>query len=114
MKIYLATFLVIALAFLSCDKKKSSIAGRVINKTTGEGLYNAIINFNQCKSEGENCAEIIIGQAYTLQSGDFKIDKQIASKSKTKWITVIYNNKQVARVDNVGLNDKNITIEVTL
>ncbi len=114
MKGHLFTFLFIALSLFACDKKKSSIAGRVINKATGEGVYNAIINFNQCKTEGENCDETVIGQAYTLQSGDFKIDKQIASKSKIKWITVIYNNKEVGRVDNVGLNDKNITIEVTL
>ena len=114
MKLHLFTFLFILFAFFACDKKKSSIAGRVINKATGEGVYNAVINFSQCKTSGENCSEIVIGQAYTLQSGDFKIDKQVASKSKAKWITVIYNNKEVARVDNVGLNDKNITIEVTL
>ncbi len=104
--------LLITIAFISCDTKKSSIAGKVINKQTGEPLVNAVVNFNECKTKGENCNEISIGQAYTSLSGEFIIDKKMASKSKAKWITIIYNNKEIGRQDNVGLNDKNIILEV--
>ena len=101
----------ICLSLLACDKKKSGISGKVINPVTGEGIYNALVSFIQCESNGTDCKEIVIGQVYTSQSGEFVIDQRVASKSKTKWITVTKDNKKLARKDNVGLNDKNIVIE---
>lgn len=109
--IILYTFCFITL--LSCDTKKTSIAGKVINQTTREGIYNLLITFAQCKSESDNCDEQIIGQCYTTTDGSFKIDQKTASKSKKKWITVHYGNKKLIQKDNIGLNDKNIVIEVT-
>lgn len=102
-----------SLALLSCDSKKTSIAGTVINKATGQGVYNVLVSYLQCQDNGDNCTEIIIGQMYTLQDGSFKLDQKRASKSRTRWITVYNGNKKIAQVDNVGLNDKNIVIEVT-
>jgi hypothetical protein len=102
-----------SLALFSCDSKKTSIAGTVINKATGQGVYNVLVNYLQCKDNGDNCTEIIIGQMYTLQDGSFKLDQKRASKSKTRWITIYNGNKKIAQVDNIGLNDKNIVIEVT-
>ena len=110
----LIIILITSLALFSCDSKKTSIAGTVINKTTGEGVYNALITYVQCKENGDNCTEIIIGQAYTIQNGSFKIDQKRACKSKTRWITVYLGNKKLAQVDNVSLLDKNIVIEVAL
>lgn len=97
----------------ACDSKKTSIAGTVINKATGQGVANALVSYLQCKENGENCTEIIIGQMYTLQDGSFKIDQKRANKSKTRWITVYNGTKKIAQVDNVGLMDKSIRIEVT-
>jgi hypothetical protein len=102
-----------SLALLSCDSKKTSIAGKVVNKTTGQGVYNVLVSYVQCKENGDNCTEIIIGQMYTLQDGSFKIDEKRASKSKTRWITVYNGTKKIAQVDNISLMDKNILIEVT-
>lgn len=103
----------VPLLLVACDKKKSGISGKVINPVTGEGVYNALVSFVQCESNGTDCKEIVIGQVYTSQSGEFLIDKRVASKSKTKWITVSKDHKKLAQKDNVGLNDKNIVIEVT-
>jgi hypothetical protein len=108
----LALIFFICISLLGCDKKKSGISGKVINPVTGEGVYNALVSFVQCESNGTDCKEIVIGQVYTSQSGEFVIDKRVASKSKTKWITVSKDNKKLAQKDNVGLNDKNIVIEV--
>lgn len=105
--------LLVGIVLFSCDSKKTSIAGTVINKTTGEGVNNVLVSYVHCKQNGDNCTEIIIGQMYTLQDGSFKIDQKRASKSRTRWITVHNGNKKIAQVDNVGLNDKNIVIEVT-
>ena len=106
--------LLISITLLSCDNKKTSIAGTVINASTGEAVPNVLISYVQCKENGDNCTEIIIGQMYTLQDGTFKIDQKRASKSKTKWITVHSGTKKIGQYDNVGLTDKNITISVTL
>lgn len=107
-------FLMLSLSLINCDKKKTSISGKVVNAVTGEGVYDALISYVQCKSDGDNCTEVVIGQCYTDQSGEFIIDKKVASKSKAKWITVYKDNKKLAQKDNVGLNDKNIIIQVTL
>lgn len=109
----LILILCVCLSLAGCDKKKSGISGKVIDPVSGEGVYNALVSFVQCESNGADCREIIIGQVYTSQSGEFVIDKRVASKSKTKWITVSKDNKKLAQKDNVGLNDKNIIIEVT-
>ena len=101
-----------AFTILSCDSKKTSIAGTVVNAATGEAVPNVLISYVQCKENGDNCTEIIIGQMYTLQDGSFKIDQKRASKSKTKWITVHNGTKKIGQYDNVGLTDKNITISV--
>ena len=108
-------FLIIitAIFLLSCDNKKTSIAGTVVNSTTGEGVENVLVSYVQCKENGDNCTEIIIGQMYTLPDGTFKIDQKRASKSKTRWITVHNGTKKIAQVDNIGLMDKSITIPVT-
>ena len=105
--------LLTSFSILSCDSKKTSISGTVVSKTTGEAVSNLLISYVQCKDNGDNCTEIIIGQMYTLQDGSFKIDQKRASKSKTRWITVHSGTKKVAQIDNVGLTDKNITIAVT-
>lgn len=102
-----------SLAFLACDSKKTSIAGTVVNIATGEGVPNVLVSYLQCKENGTDCAEIIIGQMYTLADGSFKIDQKRASTSKTRWITVHNGTKKIGQVDNVGLMDKNIRIEVT-
>ncbi len=102
----------IAFTFLGCDVKKTSIAGKVVSKTTGTAINNVLVNYIQCKTDGDDCSEIIIGQAYTNASGEFIIDKKTASKSKKKWITVFKNNQKLAQQDNIGLTDKNIVIEV--
>jgi hypothetical protein len=98
----------------SCDTKNVNISGKVINKATGEGVKGCLVNYSQCKENGANCTEIVIAQAYTNSSGDFIITKKTASQSRTKWITVFSDTKKLIQVDNVGLNDKNIQIEVTL
>ncbi|MCC6181254.1 MAG: hypothetical protein IT237_05415 [Bacteroidia bacterium] len=105
---------VFPLLFWSCDTKKTSIAGKVINATTGEGVYNLLITYTQCQTNGEDCKEQIIGQCYTTLDGSFKIDQKTASKSKKKWITVHQGTKKLIQKDNINLNDKNIVIEVTL
>ena len=105
--------LLTALTIWSCDNKKTSIAGTVVNSITGEPVGNVLISYVQCKEEGDNCTEIIIGQMYTLPDGTFKIDQKRASKSKSRWITVHNGTKKIAQVDNIGLNDKSITISVT-
>ena len=97
----------------SCDTKNVNISGKVINKATGEGVKGCLVNYNQCKENGANCTEIVISQAYTNNLGDFIITKKTASQSRTKWITVFNDTKKLIQVDNVGLNDKNIQIEVT-
>lgn len=107
------TLLFILLSFLSCDKKKSNISGKVTDQN-GQPVFNALVNFIQCQENGDNCKETVIAQAFTSTNGEFIINEKIASKSKTKWITVYYNNKKVGQKDNVGLNDKNITIQVNL
>ncbi|MBI3519001.1 MAG: hypothetical protein HY062_06545 [Bacteroidetes bacterium] len=109
---HLFILLLAASVFLSCDSKKTSIAGTVVNKATGEGVPNVLVSYVQCKENGENCTEIIIGQEYTLTDGTFKIDQKRASKSRTRWITVHNGTKKIAQVDNVGLLDKSIKIEV--
>ncbi len=96
----------------NCDIKKTSISGKVISKTTGAGIENALVSYIQCKSNGDNCTEVYIGQCYTNSSGEFIIDQKTASKSKTKWLTVHKNSQKLAQVDNIGLTDKNISIEV--
>lgn len=106
--------ILLSLTLFSCDSKKTSIAGKVVNKATGQGVYNVLVSYVHCKENGDNCTEIIIGQMYTLQDGSFKIDQKRASKSRTRWITVHNGNKKIAQLDNVGLNDKSIVIEVTL
>ncbi|MES2761339.1 MAG: hypothetical protein V4677_03990 [Bacteroidota bacterium] len=103
-----------AFSILSCDSKKTSIAGTVVNKTTGEAVSNVLVTYVHCKEDGDNCTEVIIGQMYTLQDGSFKIDQKRASKTKKRWITVHSGTKKVAQVDNVGLTDKSIKIEVAL
>lgn len=108
------TILFILLSFLSCDKKKTAISGKVVSITTGEPIFNALVNYIQCKSNGENCEEIVIAQVYTNQSGEFVINQKTASKSKTKWITVYKDNRKVGQKDNIGINDKGITIQVNL
>ena len=105
--------LLTAITILSCDNKKTSIAGTVVNATTGEGVGNVLVSYVQCKENGDNCTEVIIGQMYTLADGTFKLDQKRASKSRTRWITVHNGTKKIAQVDNVGLMDKNITIPVT-
>jgi hypothetical protein len=102
-----------AITFLSCDSKKTSISGTVLLKTTGEPVAGALVSYLQCKENGDNCTEIIIGQMYTLEDGSFKIDQKRANKSKTRWITVYSGNKKIAQQDNISLVDKNITIEAT-
>lgn len=102
-----------SLIVFACDTKKTSIAGRVINQTTGEGVNNVLVSYVQCKEDGDNCTEVIIGQMYTLSDGSFKIDQKTASKSKRKWITVYNGNKKLATKENIGLTDTNIIIEVT-
>lgn len=102
--------LITTLVILSCDNKKTSIAGTVVNANTGEAIPNVLVSYVQCKENGENCAEIIIGQMYTLQDGTFKLDQRRASKSRTRWITVHSGTKKIAQFDNVGLMDKNIII----
>jgi len=101
------------ITLLSCDNKKTSIAGTVVNATTGEAVPNVLVSYVQCKENGDNCTEVIIGQMYTLPDGTFKIDQKRASKSRTRWITVHSGTRKVAQVDNVGLMDKSITIPVT-
>jgi hypothetical protein len=103
-----------SIAFLlsGCDTKKSGISGRVVSKSTGAGIPEVLISFIQCKSDGENCSELVIGQMYTSADGSFVITEKMASKSKTKWITAYKNGRKLAQKDHVGLNDKNITIEV--
>lgn len=96
----------------SCDTKNVNISGRVINKATGEGVKGCLINYSQCKENGVNCTEVVISQAYTDDSGDFIMTKKTASQSRTKWITVFSDTKKLIQVDNVGLNDKNLVIEV--
>ncbi len=107
-------FLVIfaSLMLFACDTKKTSIAGRVINQVSGEGVNNVLVSYVQCKEDGDNCTEVIIGQMYTLSDGSFKIDQKTASKSKRKWITVYNGNRKLATKENIGLTDKNIIIEV--
>lgn len=102
----------IAFLLLACDIKKSSISGTVVSKSTGTGVSNALVNFIECKTNGENCAEVVIGQIYTAQDGSFVINEKMGSKSKTKWITVTKDGKKVGQKDNVGLNDKNMVIEI--
>src|SRR6202008_54094 len=99
------------LLLVACDKKKSGISGKVTYAGTGTPVFNALVNYVQCKTNGENCEEIVIGQCYTNQSGEFVIDQKVASKSKTKWISVYKDNRKIAQKDNIGLNDKNISIE---
>lgn len=110
-KIFL--ILLTAITLLACDSKKTSIAGTVVNAVTGEPLPNVLISYVQCKENGDDCTEVIIGQMYTLQDGTFKIDQKRANKSKTRWITVHKATKKIGQVDNVGLTDKSITIAVT-
>ena len=98
----------------SCDTKNVNISGKIINKVTGEGVKGCLVNYSQCKENGTNCTEVIISQAYTNDSGDFIITKKTASQSRTKWITVFNDTKKLIQVDNVGVNDKNIQIEVIL
>ena len=105
--------LITSLSILACDSKKTSIAGTVVNATTGEAIPNVLVSYVQCKENGENCAEIIIGQMYTLQNGTFKLDQKRASESRTRWITVHSGTKKIGQYDNVGLTDKSIRIEVT-
>lgn len=108
-------FLIIitAIAILSCDSKKTSIAGTVVNANTGEAIPNVLVSYLQCQEDKENCAEIIIAQMYTLPNGSFKFDQKRASKSKKRWLTVYSGAKKIAQQDNIGLTDKNITIQAT-
>jgi hypothetical protein len=108
------SLLFFALCFLltACDIKKSSISGTVVSRSTGKGVAGVLINFVQCKSNGENCSEVVIGQMYTAADGSFIISEKTGSKSKTTWITAYKDGKKLAQKDNVGLNDKNIRIEL--
>lgn len=111
MKIRLIIFL-LPLFLYNCDTKNVNISGKVIDKTTGEGIKGCLVNYSQCKENGANCTEVVISQAYTNDSGDFIINQKTASQSRTKWITVYNNTKKLIQVDNVGVNDKNLVIEV--
>ncbi len=97
---------------LACDIKKSSISGTVVSMSTGKGAEGVLINFVQCKTNGENCSEVVIGQIYTDADGNFIISEKTASRSKTKWLTAYKDGKKLAQKDNVGLNDKNIRIDI--
>jgi len=97
---------------LACDIKKSSISGTVVSLSTGKGVAGVLISFVQCKSNGENCSEVIIGQIYTDADGGFIISEKTGSKSKSKWITAYKDGKKLAQKDHVGLNDKNIRIDI--
>jgi hypothetical protein len=106
--IFLCAFMLLS----GCDTRKSGISGTVVSKSTGVGVPDVLISFIQCKSNSENCSELVIGQIYTSADGSFVITQKMGSKSKTKWITAYKDGKKIAQKDNVGLNDKNIIIEV--
>lgn len=106
--------LLLSLTLVACDKKKTAISGKVVNATTGEPVFNALVNYLQCQSNGDNCQEIVIAQVYTNQRGEFVINQKVASKSKTKWITVYKDNRKIGQKDNINLNDKDISIQVNL
>lgn len=110
---HLLVIILAIITLLSCDSKKTSIAGTVVNAATGQAIPNVLVSYLQCKENGDNCTEIIIAQMYTLQDGSFKFDQKRASKSKTRWITVYSGSKKIAQQDNVGLTDKSITIQST-
>lgn len=97
----------------ACDTKKVSVKGRVVNQATGEGIYNMLVTMHQCKSNGDDCEDIVIGECYTAQDGSFVIDQKTARKSKTKWITVYNTNHKIGEKDNIGVTENNLVIEVT-
>jgi hypothetical protein len=113
MNFKLFSITVFTLFLLSCDNKKASVAGKVIDKNSGLAVENALVNFIQCQTNDENCSEIVIGQIFTNRNGEFAITEKRAYKSKKKWITVYLNNKKIAQKDNIGLNDNSLIIEVT-
>lgn len=105
----------VGLFFIACDVKKTSISGKVTNAITGEPINRALVNYVECKSGSEQgCEEIVISQEITNTNGEFIVDQKTASKSKRKWLDVYVNNKLVGHKDNIGLKDKNISIQVTL
>lgn len=110
---HLLVIILTAITLLSCDSKKTSIAGTVVNANTGEAIPNVLVSYVQCQEDKENCAEIIIAQMYTLPNGSFKFDQKRASKSKKRWLTVYSGAKKIAQQDNIGLTDKSITIQAT-
>lgn len=108
-------FIYISLSFIACDKKKTSISGKVTNALTGENINMALVNYVQCNgSNEENCDENVIAQVRTDSNGEFVIDQKTASKSKKKWLDVYVDNKLVGHKDDIGLKDKNISIQITL
>jgi hypothetical protein len=112
MKSCLYLFL-ISFFVLNCDSKKTSIAGIVVDKISSAPVADVLVSYVQCKENGEDCAEIIIGQVYTLTDGTFKIDQKRAFKSRKRWITVHRGSKKIGQADNNGLLDKTIKIEIT-
>jgi len=107
--------LTLCISLFSCDVKKTSISGKVTNAVTGEPINRALVNYVECKTgSDEGCEEIVISQEFTNTSGEFMVDKKTASKSKRKWLDVYVDNKLVGHKDNIGLKDKNISIQVTL
>lgn len=113
MKLKLLILFFALISLISCDSKKSSVSGKIINKITGQPIENALVNFIQCQSNEENCSEIVIGQMFTNVNGEFVITEKRASKSKKKWLTIYLNNKKVGQKDNLGLTESNLIIEVT-
>lgn len=104
----------LCICIFACDVKKTNISGKVTNAITGEPVNGALVNYVQCNSDGNNCDEVIIAQHYTNANGEFIVNQKTASKSKKKWLDVYVDNKLVGHKDNIGLKDKNISIEVTL
>lgn len=105
----------LGLFFITCDVKKTNISGKITNAVTGEPINQALVNYVECKTGSEQgCEEIVISQEMTNINGEFIVDQKTASKSKRKWLDVYVNNKLVGHKDNIGLKDKNISIQVTL
>lgn len=111
----ISILLFFSLFFITCDVKKTNISGKVTDSVTGEPVNQALVNYVECNSGSEQgCDEIVISQEYTNASGEFIVNQKTASKSKRKWLDVYVNNKLVGHQDNIGLKDKNISIQVTL
>ena len=103
----------ILLILTACDKKKASYKGTVKNQLTGAGVPNLLVTVHQSKTGDNSSEDIIVGQCYTSQSGDFLIDHTVASKSMKKWLTVYEDSKKLAEKDDLGTSASCIVIEVT-